>query len=272
MLEALDVLHEVHGLPAFPLPDELAGVYGGSLGFPQPRLFANFVSSLDGVVAIPGVPASTKLISDRSDLDRFVMGLLRACADCLVMGASTFRGSSEARWTPGSIYPPAEAPYAELRRGLGRSEGPELAVVTRSGSLDPDYPALEAGALVFTTRRGAERLTGALPPASTVVALGDDVDPKAIVENLRERGHRLILSEGGPTFLGSLLDDALVERALPHALAPRGRPVGRRGTPLARRADAPPPRSPAGRPAAQRAARRLTPFSALRARARLGSS
>jgi riboflavin biosynthesis pyrimidine reductase len=211
MLEPLEVLHEARGLTAFPLPDELASVYGGTLGFSEPRLFANFVSTLDGVVAIPSVPASTKLISDRSELDRFVMGLLRACADCLVMGASTFRGSSEARWTPGSIYPPAETWFAELRRALGRGAEPELAVATRSGSLASSFPALESGALVFTTKSGAERLAGRVPAASTVVALGDDLDLGAMVGALRERGHRLILSEGGPTFLGSLLDEALVD-------------------------------------------------------------
>jgi riboflavin biosynthesis pyrimidine reductase len=211
MPEPLEVLYEPDGLPAFPLPEELATVYGGSLGFPERRLFANFVSTLDGVVAIPSVPGSTKLVSDRKELDRFVMGLLRACADALVMGASTFRGSSEARWTPGSIYPPAEAAFEELRRALGRAGPPELAVVTRSGRLDPSYPALQSGALVFTTDEGARRLERELPPASTLLPLGDRVDPAAVLETLRARGHRLILSEGGPTFLGALLDAGVVD-------------------------------------------------------------
>jgi riboflavin biosynthesis pyrimidine reductase len=211
MLEPLEVLYEPEGLRAFPLPEELSAVYGGSLGFPEPRLFANFVSTLDGVVAIPSVPGSTKLVSDRKELDRFVMGLLRACADALVMGASTFRGSSEARWTPGSIYPPSEAAFEQLRRALGRATPPELAVVTRSGRLDPEYPALQAGALVFTTDDGARRLEHDLPGASTLIPLGDHVTPGLVVETLRARGHRLILSEGGPTFLGTLLDAGLVD-------------------------------------------------------------
>jgi riboflavin biosynthesis pyrimidine reductase len=211
MPEPLEVLYEPEGLPAFPLPEQLAAVYGGSLGFPDSRLFANFVSTLDGVVAIPSVAGSTKLVSDGKELDRFVMGLLRACSDVLVMGASTFRGSSEARWTPGSIYPPAEAAYEDLRRALGRTGPSELAVVTRSGRLDPGYPALQAGALVFTTDGGADRLEGELPPASTLIALGDRVDPAAVAEILKARGHRLILSEGGPTFLGTLLDAGLVD-------------------------------------------------------------
>ena len=211
MLEPFDVLYEADDLPAFPLPDALATIYGGSLGFPEPRLFANFVSTLDGVVAIPSVPGSTKLISDRSELDRFVMGLLRACADALLMGASTFRGSSEARWAPASIYPPGEASYGELRQTLGRTAPPELAIVTASGAIAPGYPALQTGALVFTTTTGAERLAGVLPEASTLVPVGEDLDLEQVVATLRDRGHRLILSEGGPTLLGSLLDAALVD-------------------------------------------------------------
>lgn len=211
MPEPLEVLYEADHPPAFPLPADLAAIYGGSLGFREPRLFANFVSSLDGVVAIPSLPGSTKLIADRSDVDRFVMGLLRACADALLMGASTFRGSSEARWTPGSIYPPGEAAYAELRRALGRPPAPELVIVSSSGALDPGYPALRAGALVFTTAAGAERLQGSLPSASTLVSLGDRVDLATVVDALHARGHRLILSEGGPTLLGSLLDAGVVD-------------------------------------------------------------
>ena len=35
------------------LPEELRGLYGGGLGFDEPCLFANFVETIDGVVAIP---------------------------------------------------------------------------------------------------------------------------------------------------------------------------------------------------------------------------
>ena len=52
----MELLFEAPGLPAFELPEELAAVYGGSLGFEEPRVFANFVSTLDGVVAIPSLP------------------------------------------------------------------------------------------------------------------------------------------------------------------------------------------------------------------------
>jgi len=139
------------------------------------------------------------------------MGLLRACADALLMGASTFRGSAEARWTPGSIYPLGEEAYAALRRALGKPPAPELAVVSASGALDPGFPALRAGALVLTTTAGAQRLDGALPAASTLVPLGDRIDLTAAVDALRARGHRLILSEGGPTLLGSLLHAGVVD-------------------------------------------------------------
>ena len=69
---------EPAGLPRSPLPDELAALYPGTFGFPDDALFVNFVETIDGVVALPEVPGSNRLISDESEADRFVMGLLRA--------------------------------------------------------------------------------------------------------------------------------------------------------------------------------------------------
>lgn len=51
-LRPLEVLYETEDLPAFDLPDELRVTYGGSFGLSEPGLYANFVSSLDGVVAL----------------------------------------------------------------------------------------------------------------------------------------------------------------------------------------------------------------------------
>ena len=42
------------------------------------------VSTIDGVVAIPALRRSNRLISDDSEPDRFVVGLLRACADVVL--------------------------------------------------------------------------------------------------------------------------------------------------------------------------------------------
>jgi riboflavin biosynthesis pyrimidine reductase len=208
----LELLFEAGGLPAFPLPDELASVYGGTLGFEGPRLLANFVSTLDGVVALRSMPRSSRVVGGGTSADRFVMALLRACADALIMGASTVRHSSEGSWTAQRLFPPAAAGFTELRRRLGLAESPDLAIVTRSGEVDPAHPALEAGALVMTTEHGARVLEGRLPPASSLEVFGtDDVDTRAAVAALHARGHQLILSEGGPTMLGSLLDEGLVD-------------------------------------------------------------
>jgi len=210
-LEPLELLHEPSGLPAYPLPERLAALYGGSLGFDGPTLFVNFVSSVDGIVALPGVPGAVKAIRGESEADPFVMGLLRACADALLMGAGTFRASREARWTAESIYPAEAASFAELRARLGRDPAPELAVVTAGGHLDPDHPALENGVLVLTTDTGEAALRGRLPSASTVVSLGPALQVRDAVAALRARGHDLLLSEGGPTMAGSLAGADLLD-------------------------------------------------------------
>ena len=81
--------------------------YPGRFGFDGPRVVANFVSTLDGVVAIPGLARANRLIADENDDDRFVMGLLRAAADIVLIGSGTLQASPTGLWTPASTYPDA---------------------------------------------------------------------------------------------------------------------------------------------------------------------
>ena len=141
------------------------------------------------------------------------MGVLRAFADVVLIGAGVLRASPHGTWRPEKIYPPAAREFAELRERLGRPPAPEIAVLTGSGSIDPSHPLLASGALVLTGEPGAARLEGRLPPASTLVTLGSEpeIDGSAVITALRDRGHALILSEAGPHVFGSLLSAGVVD-------------------------------------------------------------
>lgn len=195
------------------LPELLREQYGGQLGLECPRLIANFVSTIDGVVAIPSLPQSNRLIADNDAGDRFVMALLRACADVIVIGSGTLRASPRSLWTPASAYPDAAVAFAELRRGLNRPALPDLAVITGSGQVDPAHPAFERASLVLTTDRGAAQLRGRLPASCAIASTGAGaaVDLKRAVALLHERGHELILSEAGPRIFASLIRTELVD-------------------------------------------------------------
>jgi len=228
-LAPLELLYEQAGLPAFELPAELQDLYGGSGGFAEPRLYANFVAAIDGVVAIPRLAASNQLISGGSDADRFVMGLLRACADVVLIGSGTLRGSPRTLWTPAHAYPPAAAAFAELRRRRGRPPRPALAVLSASGGVEANHPALRAGASVLATARGAAALRGRLPAATSVLVVRGDatVDVGDAVDCLHDLGHRLVLSEAGPHVFGSLLDAGRVDELfLTSSPVVAGRPAG----------------------------------------------
>jgi riboflavin biosynthesis pyrimidine reductase len=183
-VEPLELLYEPAGLPAFSLPQELGALYPGTLGFPADCLYANFVETIDGVVALPGIAASNRVIADASDADLFVMALLRACADAIVIGSHTFLASPKNRWTAEAAFPPLAAELTELRRMLGLRELPDVVVFTRTREIES-------------------------------AALGDrlyvrDNVVDAVAE-LRERGCRRILCEGGPTLFGSVLEAGVVD-------------------------------------------------------------
>ena len=205
-MDPLQVLFEAEPARAAGLPARLEELHGGGFELAAGTLYANFVSSLDGVVALddPGV-SSGPAISGRSEADRFLMGLLRAHADCVLIGAGTLRADSGHLWTPAYIHPASAPEFAELRRGLGLSPEPALAVVTSSGNLDPEEKALRGG-FVFTSARGAAALEGRVPPEVKLVVMGSDRVPVGMVlDRLRAEGCRRVLSEGGPHLIAELV-------------------------------------------------------------------
>jgi riboflavin biosynthesis pyrimidine reductase len=210
--DPLELLWEAEALPRFDLPEKLERLYGGPFGLTPPLLYANFVETLDGIVAIRSEPRSNRLVSGDSEADRFVMGLLRAAADCVLIGSGTLHGSPKALWTPEKAHPGEAEAYGDLRRRLGLRADPMLAVMTASGALDPEHPALQHAAVVLTTSRGADRCGRELPDAVEIVTLGGEtaVDPAEAVAALRERGYGSICSEAGPHVFGSLVAAGLV--------------------------------------------------------------
>lgn len=201
-------------LPAAPgsLPESLAAAYGGGLEMPETALYANFVSSLDGVAALPEPGLSSgAALSGRAEGDRFLMGLLRAFASVVLIGAGTLRADAGHLWTPAYIHPPSARGFAELRRRLGLPPEPALAVVTAGGELDLGQRGLRGG-IVITSRRGLARLAGSVAANVELVEAGAErVTPADLVAALRARGHRRILTEGGPHLIGELVGAGLLE-------------------------------------------------------------
>ena len=213
-MEPFEVLaDDAAGLPILPLTPELARIHGGELGLAEECLFANFVATLDGVVAIPSVPGSNALVAGDNDADRFLMGVLRAVADVVLIGAGVLQASPSGTWRAEKIYPPAAEEYAALRADLGLPPEPEIAILCGWGHIEPDHPVLRGRALVLTSDRGAARLEGRLPDSAVVVSLGRPLrfTGDVIVDALRERGHRRILCEAGPHTFGTLLEAGRVD-------------------------------------------------------------
>ncbi len=211
MQRALRTLFEQEDLPSSQLPEALGQRYGGDLGFPPQTVYANFVTSLDGIAAIdPETPPS--VISGKSETDRFVMGLLRAFADAVVVGAGTLRAEPRHWWTPAKIYPGLSAEYAELRTGRGLQPEPQLVLLTRKGDVDPSLPAFEQGALIVTTDQAASRLRSSLPSSSRAIGFPDEeLSVSNVLRVVRAEGHRTILTEGGPTVLGEFLKEGVLD-------------------------------------------------------------
>jgi riboflavin biosynthesis pyrimidine reductase len=199
------------------LPPLLAARYPGELSIgldaDRPAIVANFVSSVDGVVALGRDEHSTGggEISGNSDPDRFMMALLRSLADAVIVGAGTVRVGRNHEWTPRKLQPDLAPVFASWRATLGLAPQPTTIVVSASGELDFGHRGLSAPdvpVIVATTEVGARRLAAAPLPGNAIVAVlnnGDRVTAAAIRDLLAANRIRLALCEGGPHLFTELL-------------------------------------------------------------------
>lgn len=194
--------------------------YGSDLSIPlrrdRPTVIVNFVSTLDGVISYNTPEAAGGgEISGHFEPDRFVMGLLRALADVVLVGAGTVRADPDGAWTPRSVHPASDAEFRELRQRLGLPPNPVTAIVTGSGSIDLGHPGLSDPAIdvmVITTDAGEAVLRRqAVSDHVQIRSTGPTVEAHDVLAALASRGAELVLCEGGPHLLGQLLRAELVE-------------------------------------------------------------
>ncbi|PPK64698.1 pyrimidine reductase family protein [Actinokineospora auranticolor] len=165
----------------------------------------NFVSSVDGAVAVDGLSAGLS-----SPADKKVFSLGRDLADVVLVGWGTasaegYRGvkRTEVR--------------RERRARLGLSPLPPIAVVTARGSVAPDAPIVTdttVPPIVVTTASAPADRRAALASAGAdvIVAGAETVDLRFALAALAERGLRRVTCEGGPRLLGALVEADLVDQ------------------------------------------------------------
>ncbi len=220
-LTPLQSLFDVARGRDLPLPPDLSALYG-RLAFPphpgRPSVLGNFVTTLDGVVSLnePG-HASGGDISGFNRHDQVVMGLLRAMADAVIVGAGTLRSVPQHRWTAQYIYPSLADVYQQLRISLGKPAPPLNVIVTAHGEVSLDLPVFQSGevpVLLVTTKQGAERIRAHHPPPGIELQAVQSAGPlsaRAILQAVnRMRQCDVILVEGGPQLMG----DFFAEQAL----------------------------------------------------------
>lgn len=162
----------------------------------------NMVTALDGATTLGG--RSSQLGDDD---DRSLFMALRAASDVVLVGASTVRTED---------YGPIRLPEGSARRlTAGLSPVPRLAIMSRSLDLEASskvFSDLENPPYLLTGARApADRLAALADRAVVLVAGEDGVDVVQALALLRDRGHQVVLCEGGPSVNGQLLAADLVD-------------------------------------------------------------
>lgn len=179
-------------------------------GDERPFTYVNMVSSVDGRAGLGGTSAA---LGDDADLAMLLE--LRTLADAVLIGTATLRAEGYDRL----VRDPARR---ERRRAAGAADDPVAVLLSRRLDLPWDaglFAAADQPVLVYTdptsASRGAAASHDLAPPASVaapveIVAL-DPFGPAAVMADLRSRGVRALLCEGGPTLNRLLLAAGLVD-------------------------------------------------------------
>lgn len=167
----------------------------------RPWLITNFATTADGRATLDGRSGA---IGDDGDMEIFRR--LRTQVDALLVGTRTL---GVERYGRAVRRPELRA----TREAIGLAPEPLFAVVSRSGELPLEIPLFaepEARIVVFTTPDAPEPDCAA---QVELVRLGPaELTVTSAVRRLRaDYGVRSVLCEGGPTLMGALLHEDLVD-------------------------------------------------------------
>jgi riboflavin biosynthesis pyrimidine reductase len=174
----------------------------------RPWVMANTIMSLDGATTVAGRSGGLGGTADRQHFSA-----LRQIADAILVGVNT-------AVTEGYRLPVIPADVRQRRMAHGRWATPRLAVVSHHARfqqpprfLTSTVPVTDDDrAILLTTARAADGDVGAIENLADVVIAGArDVDMRAALDALHERGARLVLCEGGSALLGQLACNNLVD-------------------------------------------------------------
>ncbi|MCU1570243.1 MAG: hypothetical protein JWR33_984 [Naasia sp.] len=181
--------------------DDIAAAYATPHGAP-PAVRFNFVESSDGAATFQGRSAGLG-----SADDQLLLHLLRRTADVLLLGAGTVRAEGYG----GELLRAADLAW---RTEHGASERPAVAIVSATLDLDPwssFFTSSLVRPIVFTTEAADPEARAAFARvAEVVICGGSTAEPHRIVQELTDRGHRRLLSEGGPRLFGAFQQAGLV--------------------------------------------------------------
>lgn len=180
-----------------------------------PFVYADFVSSLDGRIAVEdAIPPE---LSGANDL-RLLLEL-QAQADCVITHAGYLRAIAEGRL--GDILTVGGQPQTRDLASWRAENGllPQPAIVVASSTLDfPMPPSIAddtARVLIATTRAApADKAQSWRERGYQVLALGDGpwVEGKRLADALAELGHRSVFLLAGPRMLETMLRARMLSR------------------------------------------------------------
>lgn len=204
-----------------PIDDTAFAPYG-KLGFPvppekRPWIYSNFVQSLDGVASFKGRHPLGSDISQSAE-DRWLMDLLRAHADAIILGLNTLVEETRVTGGRGPVYQIEDPALRGLRQRLGRRRETNIFVTGNPAQNLHAYRVFDGDVvepIVVTTTDGLEKFADEPPPAGAhVIVAGEGklVDlPKAMGILRTQFGIEYLLCEGGPTLYGYMTKAGLID-------------------------------------------------------------
>jgi riboflavin biosynthesis pyrimidine reductase len=194
----------------------------GSLGFPKPPpdrpwIYSNFVQSLDGIASFRGRHATGADISQCAE-DRWLMDLLRAHADAIVLGVNTLMEETAISTRRGPVYQIEDPLCRKLREKLGRGAEKNIFVTGAFRMNLSNYRVFDPSPVetfVITTTSGASSVEKrASHPHVKIIIAGDGVFvdlPLAMRILRQDYGIARVLCEGGPTLYGYMSRAGLID-------------------------------------------------------------